>query len=122
MKYILFSNGTEFMEWQSRNCERCVKAVWYNEKKDFYPKYRCAVQRDIEKAAIADGCGTKRVYHATHSDICPYIRTERKPSKQRLSLRGDTPRETAARLKRNEKQRLCAVQPLYLDLFDEQQG
>jgi hypothetical protein len=38
-EYILFSNGTEFMEWQSRNCEKCVKAVFYNEKKEYYKKH-----------------------------------------------------------------------------------
>lgn len=77
-KYHLFSNGTEFMLWQSRNCEHCVKAVFYNEKKDFYPKYRCAIQRDIEEAAITNGCGTKRVYNATHLRYCPSKITEQK--------------------------------------------
>ena len=43
-KYPLFSNGTEFMLWQARNCERCVKAVFFDERKNFCPKYRCAVQ------------------------------------------------------------------------------
>ena len=77
-KYLLFSNGTEFMEWQSRNCEKCVKAVFYDEKKDYYPKYRCAVQKHIEEAAITDGRGNKRDYEATHSLDCPYKQTERK--------------------------------------------
>ena len=76
-KYPLFSNGTEFMMWQSRNCERCVKAVFYDEKKDKYPKYRCAIQEHIEEAAITDGCGNKRDYEATHSYVCPHIKTER---------------------------------------------
>ena len=74
----LFSNGTEFMVWQSRNCEKCVKAVFYDEKKDKYPKYRCAVQKHIEEAAVTDGCGNKRDYEATNSYDCPYKQTERK--------------------------------------------
>ncbi len=82
-KYPLFSNGTEFMEWQSRNCEKCVKAVFYDEKKDRWPKYRCAVQKHIEEAAITDGCGNKRDYEATHSLDCPYKQTERKPRKRK---------------------------------------
>ena len=82
-RFSLFSNGTEFMIWQSYNCERCVKAVWYNEKKDFYPKYRCAIQKHIEEAAITDGCGNKRDHDATHSRTCPYIMTERKPNTHR---------------------------------------
>ena len=77
-RYPLFSNGTEFMEWQSHNCEKCVKAVFYNEKKDFYPKYRCAIQKHIEEACIGDGFGSKKVYDACRSYECQYKRTERK--------------------------------------------
>jgi hypothetical protein len=82
-KYPLFSNGTEFMMWQSRNCEQCVKAVFYNVKKDYYPKYRCAIQKHIEEAAITDGTGNQRDYNATHSVICPYRATERTPRKRK---------------------------------------
>ena len=82
-RYTLFSNGTEFMWWQSRNCERCVKAVWYNEKTDTYPQHRCAIQRDIEFAAVGDGCGSKRTSEAVHQAQCPYIQTERKPRTKR---------------------------------------
>lgn len=77
-RYMLFSNGTEFMMWQERNCEKCVKAVFYNEKKDTWPKYRCAVQRHIEESCIGDGRGNKRDYDACRSAECPYKRTERK--------------------------------------------
>lgn len=76
--YMLFSNGTEFMMWQERNCEKCVKAVFYNPKTDTYPKYRCAIQKHIEEACIGDGRGSKRVYEACRSTICPQKRTERK--------------------------------------------
>ena len=38
---------------------------------------------DIEEAAITDGCGTKRVYKATHLHYCPYKITERKPSRRK---------------------------------------
>ena len=77
-RYQLFSNGTEFTLWQNRNCCKCVKAVWYNEKKDIYPKYRCMVQKHIEEAAVTDGMGSKRDYDATHSYWCPYKCIERK--------------------------------------------
>lgn len=82
-KYPLFSNGMEFMLWQSRNCEQCVKAVFYNAKKDCYPKYRCAIQKHIEEAAITDGTGNQRDYNVTHSEICPYRATERTPRKRK---------------------------------------
>ena len=79
-RYPLFSNGTEFMWWQERNCERCVKAVWYNEKTDTFPKYRCAIQKEIELAAATDGLGSLRTYKAINAErsFCPYLQTERK--------------------------------------------
>lgn len=77
-KYNLFSNGTEFMLWQSRNCDRCVKAVWFDIENNRMPKYRCAIQDHIELAAVTDGMGNKRDYDATHSRDCPYRKTERK--------------------------------------------
>lgn len=46
-KYPVYSNGTEFDMWVSRNCDRCVKASRYNENTDTYTKFRCAVNREI---------------------------------------------------------------------------
>lgn len=83
-KYYLFSNGTEFMLWTARNCERCVKYVHYNEKTDTMPKYRCAIQKHIEMALIGDGTGNKRDYEATHQCNCPHIITNRKVYQRRL--------------------------------------
>ena len=77
-RYTLFSNGTEYMDWGSRNCDRCVKAVFYDEKKDYMPKYRCAIQEHIDAALVDDGCGNKRDYEATHSKVCPHLQIERK--------------------------------------------
>jgi len=76
-RYYLFSNGTEFMLWQARNCDRCVKAVHVSPDTWQFPNYRCAIQKHIEEAAIRDGMGNKRDYEATRSD-CPYKQTERK--------------------------------------------
>lgn len=76
--HTLFSNGTEFMWWQERNCERCAKAVFYDEKNNRMPKYRCAVQNHIEFAAVTDGMGNRRDALATHSKDCPFKQTERR--------------------------------------------
>lgn len=83
-RYPLFSNGTEFMLWQSRNCDRCVKAVWFDIENNRMPKYRCAIQDHIELAAVTDGMGNKRDYDATHSRDCPYRKTERKIYKRKF--------------------------------------
>ena len=77
-RYVLFSNGTEFMLWQSRNCEKCVKAVMPHPDRWQIPNYRCAIQKHIELAAISDGMGNKRDYEAVKSHICPHRQTERK--------------------------------------------
>ena len=76
--YQLFSNGTECMVWQENNCEKCVKAVFYNDKCGIFPKYRCAIQREIEFASVSDGCGSQRAYEATNKAVCPHLQTERK--------------------------------------------
>ena len=76
-RYYLFSNGTEFMQWQERNCDQCIKATFISPDTWRVPNYRCAIQKHIELAAISDGTGNKRDYFATRSD-CPYKQTERK--------------------------------------------
>ena len=82
-RYTLFSNGTEFMQWQSRNCDQCIKATFINPDTWRVPNYRCAIQKHIELAAVTDGMGNKRDYEATKSYTCPHIQTERKTYKKK---------------------------------------
>ena len=77
-RFYLFSNGTEFMRWQARNCDRCIKAVHVSPDTWKFHNYRCAIQNHIELAAVTDGMGNKRDYEATHSYTCPHLQTERK--------------------------------------------
>ena len=79
----LFSNGTEYMSWIERNCDRCVKAVFPNEKTDKLPKYRCAVQRNVDMALFTDGCGDRHTYDAVKCSVCPYLKTERNTYKKK---------------------------------------
>lgn len=72
-----FSCGTDFMVWQTNNCEKCVKAVWYNEKTDSYPQYRCAIQGQLEGQLIGLYEISERTYNATQQKDCPYKKTER---------------------------------------------
>lgn len=81
-----FSNGTEFMMWQDRNCCNCVKAVWYNEKKDHYPQYRCSIQRDIEGQAAGLYEINQKSYDVTRNAICPNLSTQRKVYKKRIGI------------------------------------
>jgi hypothetical protein len=79
----LFSNGTEFMQWQYRNCERCIKQSRYNEKKDSYPAFRCSIDRDISVQQVGLMEVNVKSYEATRQKDCPYIQTEPKSPKKR---------------------------------------
>lgn len=83
-----FSNGTEFMVWQDENCLQCKKAVWYNEKLDRYPQYRCAVQKQIEGQAVGIDEISQRTYEAAHQRRCPFFKSkvEEKPKEEVLDF------------------------------------
>lgn len=80
---LCFSNGTEFMSWQTNNCEKCVKAVWYNEKTETFPEYRCAIQGQIEGQSVGLYEISERTYNATRTSKCPYIKTEKTKAKKK---------------------------------------
>ena len=84
-----FSNGTEYMIFEERCCNRCIKSSepkdggtrYTNADKDNMPK--CSIQRDIItrmfcndpiKQGTIDICNNF-VFHGT---LCPYMKTERK--------------------------------------------
>ena len=76
----LFSNGTDFMWWQDRNCCQCRKAVWYNEKMNKYPEYRCALQRDIEQQLGGIDEINIRTFNMIHwCNKCPMFVDKRTP-------------------------------------------
>lgn len=75
----MFSNGTEYMQWTYRNCSRCIKRI----KDPNGVKFRCSVERDIYHAALGIGEVNLRSYNATQQRVCPYLKTERTPTKKR---------------------------------------
>lgn len=79
-----FSNGTEFIVWQDENCCQCKKAVWYNEKLDRYPQYRCAVQKQIEGQAVGIDEISQRTYDATHQRRCPFFKSKVEKTKEEV--------------------------------------
>ncbi len=70
-----FSNGTEFMVWEEHNCDLCIKASRYNEKKQGYTKVRCAVQQGIIDSMIGLPI-SQRSFDALQKWDCPYKKTE----------------------------------------------
>lgn len=77
--YPSFSNGTEFMDWLGRNCDRCVKAehpiVKHKMLTGYANKGRCRVNEEILDSVETDGV-TRRVSRIIKGGSCPYIRTE----------------------------------------------
>lgn len=78
-----FSNSTELMLFFEYNCDRCVKQSKYDEKKDEYTQYRCAVQREIELRMYSNEPISARTIRIADDFIlrgvpCPYLKTERK--------------------------------------------
>lgn len=72
----IFANDTDMMFWQERNCMSCEKAVWYNAKLGRLPRYKCALQRDMEAQAAGRLAINERSYKACHDVIeCPLIKT-----------------------------------------------
>lgn len=61
-----FCNGTMYMYWTQRNCERCVKHVVR------CVDYRCAIQRDIETRMFSNEPIAQRVIDICRLDDCPF--------------------------------------------------
>lgn len=81
-----FSNGTEYMFWEERNCDRCWKSSHIRKGSDpDYPEFtkvKCAIQRDIFDRMM-DGCALirQRTIDICRKSDCPY-RQERRPVKK----------------------------------------
>lgn len=78
-----FSCGTDFMVWQTNNCEKCIKAVWYNEKTKTFSKYRCSVQGQLESQIAGLYEISERTYNATQQINRPYKKTERNKKRKK---------------------------------------
>lgn len=84
----IFANDIKMSYWQQDNCMRCAKAVWYNTQLGRCPKYKCALQRDMEAQAAGDMEINERSFNACHNaKICPFIKPRnRKPRRAMKSL------------------------------------
>ena len=75
----LFSNGTEHLQWTSRNCSQCMKRIRNPDGVNF----RCSVERDICCQSVGLYEVNERSYNATQQMVCSYLKTERPPTKKR---------------------------------------
>lgn len=69
-----FSNGTGMEIWMEINCDNCAKHTCFNWKKGTSPKYRCAIQRDIEAQYVTSCEVNQESYDATHQQFCPMFK------------------------------------------------
>ena len=73
----IFANDIKMSYWQQDNCMRCAKAVWYNTQLGRCPKYKCALQRDMEAQAAGDMEINERSYNACHNaKTCHFIKAK----------------------------------------------
>lgn len=49
--YTVFPNGSSFMDWNARNCDRC----WKSHVTEATGKSRCAIENAIAYGAASDG-------------------------------------------------------------------
>ena len=77
----IFANDINMSYWQQDNCMRCAKAVWYNTQLGRCPKYKCALQRDMEAQATGDMEINERSFNACHNaKTCPFIKPKEQES------------------------------------------
>lgn len=77
----IFANDIKMSYWQQDNCMKCAKAVWYNTQLGRCPKYKCALQRDMEAQAAGDMEINERSFNACHNaKICPFIKPKEQES------------------------------------------
>lgn len=77
----IFANDIKMSYWQQDNCMRCAKAVWYNTQLGRCPKYKCALQRDMEAQAAGDMEINERSFNACHNaKTCPFIKPKEQES------------------------------------------
>lgn len=69
-----FNSDKGLMMWQEKNCLQCKKAVWYNQRLQRMPQYRCAIQKQIEAQAAGEKEINERTYKATRSNVCPMLK------------------------------------------------
>lgn len=107
-----FKSASHLCTWQGNNCERCKKAVFFNQRLNRMPNYRCAVQKQIEGQQLGEKEVNQRTFDAVQSTTCQFFvaRVEESEvldfSKGESLVKAEEP-ETSA----NEMQTETKVQP-----------
>jgi len=70
--YRPFPNGTAFMVWTERNCDRCWKA----KVSELTQRSRCPIENAIARGAISDGTIPQRIAKRLGWDGKTYLETD----------------------------------------------
>lgn len=62
--YSLFPNGSSFMDWYERNCDRCVKCLKPDQLQKNGNNPQCVIETAIALASATDGTLTHGGYTA----------------------------------------------------------
>ena len=84
-----FSNGTEYMMWEERNCDRCHKSSHLTKDQTGYTKIVCAIERDIINRMWSNEPIAQRTIDICNMTDCPYRkekRSVRKKDEKQLEL------------------------------------
>jgi hypothetical protein len=88
-RFVPFPNGTSFMMWMERNCERC----WKSKVSDATGKSRCAIENAISIWIVGYGTVNPRIAKRLNWDGKSYLETdcaerEEKRPKQKKRIQG----------------------------------
>lgn len=91
-----FSNGTEHMIFEEKNCDRCIKSsvvkpdgTYTNCDEHNMPK--CSIQRDIVTRMFSDKPIKEETVNicmdfVLNGTLCKYLKTDRKPKRKKADL------------------------------------
>lgn len=89
-----FSNGTEYMMFEERCCDKCIKHSHLKkegdtEYDDQYTQIVCSIERDILTRMASDEPINERTIticndFIMHGKLCPYMKTERKKYEKKI--------------------------------------
>ena len=72
-KVYIFSNGTQFMDWQSSNCERCKKSTFNDASIGVNDLPKCEIEYALMYALMDDGTVTEEIKKRSGYESSRYV-------------------------------------------------
>jgi len=71
-KVYIFSNGTQFSDWQASNCARCTKSASMPENEDIFPLL-CEIESALYDADFDNGMVTEEIMNRSGYESGRYV-------------------------------------------------